>query len=123
MTNGDAGAPHARQVAHARQIEETLRRHGGDALPEGADAERAARAWLEAGFTDAEEVADWLGARCFDARRAQALDAAGVTPEQAAARTREGRTNEEETIACKFARGHLTLEEVRRIITSDFWNS
>ncbi|HZG53707.1 MAG TPA: hypothetical protein VEZ40_16380, partial [Pyrinomonadaceae bacterium] len=83
----------------------------------------AARAWIEAGFADPEEVADWLAARCFDPRRAQTLDAAGLTPEQAALRTRAGRADYEETVAYKFAHDDITLEEARRIITSDFWNS
>ena len=122
MTNDNA-APHATQAALVRLIGDTLRRHGGDALPAAISPDAAARAWLDAGFTDAEEVADWLAARCFDPRHAQTLEAAGVTPEQAALRTREGRADYEETVACKFSRGDLTLEEARRIITSDFWNS
>lgn len=122
MTNDNA-APHAPQAALARLIGDTLRQHGGEALPAGADPDAAARAWLDAGFADAEEVGDWLAAHCFDPRHAQALDAAGITPEQAALRTRHGRTGDEETVACKFAHGDLTLEEARRIITSDFWNS
>ena len=103
-------------------IGETLSQYGDAALL-GTTLEAAARAWLDAGFTDAEEVDDWLGARCFDPRHAQTLEAAGITPEQAALRTREGRADDEETVACKFSRGDLTLEEARRIITSDFWNS
>jgi hypothetical protein len=122
MTNDNA-APPAPQAALARLVADTLARHGGDALPGGASPDAAARAWLAAGFADAEEVDDWLAARCFDPRHAQTLDAAGVTPEQAALRTREGRANYEETVAYKLAHGDLTLEEARRIITSDFWNS
>jgi hypothetical protein len=123
MTNDEDSAPHAPQTALAQKIAETLKRHASDALPDDASADDVARAWLDAGFADAEDVEDWLGARCFDPRRAQALEAAGITPEQAALRTREGRTDDEETVAYKFAHGRLTLEEARRIITSDFWNS
>ncbi|HEX9918733.1 MAG TPA: hypothetical protein VGA87_06185 [Pyrinomonadaceae bacterium] len=122
MTNDNA-APSEPQAAPVRLIMETLRRHGGDALPGGASPLEAARAWLDAGFADAEEVDDWLAARCFDARSAQTLDAAGITPEQAALRTRQGRASYEETVAYKLAHGDLTLEEARRIITHDFWNS
>ena len=122
MTN-DHAAPPDPQAALARLVGETLRRHGDEALAAGATLDAAARAWLEAGFADPEDVDDWLAARCFDPRRARALDAAGVTPEQEALRTREGRADYEETVACKFARGDLTLAEARRIITSDFWNS
>jgi pyruvate/2-oxoglutarate dehydrogenase complex dihydrolipoamide dehydrogenase (E3) component len=110
------------QQTLARLIGEMLRRHGDDAL-QNTSVEAAARAWLDAGFTDAEEVDEWLVARCFDPRHAQALEAAGVTPEQGALSTREGRADYEETVAYKFSRGDLTLAEVRRIITNDFWNS
>ncbi|HYG11773.1 MAG TPA: hypothetical protein VD835_17635 [Pyrinomonadaceae bacterium] len=122
MTN-DHDAPTETQAALVRLIAGTLRRHGGDALPGGANPDEAARAWLDAGFDDPGEVDDWLAARCFDPRHAQTLDAAGFTPEQAALRTRQGRADYEETVAYKLAHGDLTLEEARRIITSDFWNS
>ncbi|HEX8128306.1 MAG TPA: hypothetical protein VF527_04330 [Pyrinomonadaceae bacterium] len=113
----------AHPAALVRLIGETLKRHGGDALPGGISLEAAARAWLDAGFADPEDVDDWLRARCFDPRHAQTLDDAGLTPEQAALRTRAGRTDYEETVAYKLAHGDLTLEEARRIVTSDFWNS
>jgi hypothetical protein len=122
MTNDNAAASEP-QAALVRLIGETLRRRAGDALPGGASYEAAARAWLDAGFADPEEVDDWLAARCFDPRLARALDDAGLTPEQAALRTREGRARYEETVAYKLAQGDLTLAEARRIITSDFWNS
>jgi hypothetical protein len=122
MTNDNAAASES-QAALVRLIGEALRRHAGDAPPGGASHEAAARAWLDAGFADPEEVDDWLAARCFDPRHARALDDAGLTPEQAALRTREGRADYEDTVAYKLAQGDLTLAEARRIITSDFWNS
>lgn len=122
MTNDNAAPPEP-QAALLRLISETLRRHGGDALHGDATPDAAARAWLDAGFADPEEVDDWLAARCFDPRSAQALDAAGLTPEQAALRTRAGSADYEETVAYKLAHGDLTVEEARRIITNDFWNS
>ncbi|HEV7904812.1 MAG TPA: hypothetical protein VGO96_13300 [Pyrinomonadaceae bacterium] len=118
----DRAAASPQQQTPLQLVGDTLRRHGDDAL-QNRTVEAASRAWLDAGFTDAEEVEDWLAARCFDARHAQSLEAAGVTPEQAALRTRAGRADYEETVGCKFSRGDLTLEEARRIITSDFWNS
>jgi hypothetical protein len=123
MTNDNAAPPAPQQDMLVRLIGDTLRRHGDEALPGDASPDAAARAWVAAGFADAEEVDDWLAARCFDPRHAQALDAAGITPEQAALSTREGRAGYEETVAYKLAHGDLTLEEARRIITSDFWNS
>ena len=122
MPNDRAAAPPPPQQTLVQLIGETLSRYG-DAALHNTTLEAAARAWLAAGFDDAEDIDDWLAARCFDPRHAQTLDAAGITPEQAALRTRAGRADYEETVACKFSRGDLTLEEARRIITNDFWNS
>ncbi|HZG51265.1 MAG TPA: hypothetical protein VEZ40_03935, partial [Pyrinomonadaceae bacterium] len=44
MTNDNAAPP----AALVRLIGETLQRHGDDALPPGARADDAARAWIEA---------------------------------------------------------------------------
>ena len=113
----DAGEQEA-----VRRVREALARHGEDALA-GAPAETAAYRWVSRGFADAEEVESWLAARCFDPAQAAALEAAGLTPEQAALRTAAGRGGYEDTVARKLARGDLTLEEARRIVTSDFWNT
>ncbi len=99
----------------------TLEQYGEAALA-GAPAETAAYRWLSHGFTDVEEIEDWLAARCFDPARAHELERAGLTPQQAAARTTAGHGNYEDTIAFKIAAGDLSVEEARRIITSDFWN-
>jgi hypothetical protein len=103
-------------------ISEVLERHGGPALG-GASALEVAREWIAAGFDDAEEVDDWLRARCFRAEGARALEAAGITPEQAAIRTRAGAAGYEDTIGYKLTHGDLGFDEARRIITSEFWNS
>lgn len=113
------------------QIEraETLRRIGEviaghvDAAHVYASIEEAAHQWLASGFEDAEEVDEWLSARCFSAAGARSLELAGITPEQAAARTRAGTADYEETIGYKVIKGDLSLEEARRIINSAFWNS
>lgn len=103
------------------RIAATLERAGEAALS-GAPAETVAYRWLSHGFTDVEEIEDWLAARCFDPARAHELERAGLTPEQAGARTTAGRGEYEDTIAFKISRGDLSTEEARRIITSDFWN-
>lgn len=90
----------------ARTGIETIKRYGPLADRGGA-AEVAAQAWTEAGFED-EMTARWLDARCFDAGAARALAELGVTPEQAAARTRDGGGGEIETIGWKVASGDLT---------------
>jgi len=105
-----------------RRISAALERHGEAALA-GRPAESAAYAWAARGFTDAEDVDSWLAARCFDPAQAESLEAAGFTPEQAALRTTAGRGGSEDTVAYKLANHDLTLEEARRIVTSDFWNS
>jgi hypothetical protein len=105
-----------------RRISVVLAGHGDEALG-GAAAIDVAREWVEAGFDDAEEVEDWLRARCFHADGARTLEMAGITPEQAAIRTRAGTSNDEETIGYKLTHGDLSFDEARRIITSEFWNS
>jgi hypothetical protein len=106
-----------------RLIGEVLLRHGGEALRNGAAAAEVAQGWLDAGFDDPEEVDAWLRARCFSATDAHALEVAGFTPEQAAILTRAGTASYEDTIGYKLARGDLSYDEARRIITSEFWNS
>ena len=102
-------------------IADTLRNYDAAAAG-GATIEEAARAWVEAGFDDAEEVEDWLHAGCSTPAVARALDDAGLTPEQAALRTKAGLSEEEDTVGHKVTRGDLSLEEARRIANSTFWN-
>lgn len=114
-------AQDARDRETLRRISDALERCG-EAAHTGAPAESAAYRWLAHGFTDAEEIEEWLAARCFEPDRAHELERAGLTPAQAALRTDAGRGDYEDTIAYKFARGDLSLEEARRVVTSDFWN-
>jgi hypothetical protein len=87
------------------------------------DATSAAKEWIAAGFDDHEEVEEWLKARCFSARAAAQMEDFGITPQQAALRTKAGNSDYEDTIAFKVANEDLSLEEARRIINSEFWNS
>jgi hypothetical protein len=87
-----------------------------------AAAIQAAREWVADGFDDSSEVEEWLAARCLTPQAARLADDAGLTPSQAAARTRAGAGSYEDTVGYKLSRGDLTLAEARRIITSDFWN-
>lgn len=91
--------------AQARTSPETIRRFGGRAVPLG-DFEADARAWSDAGFDD-EVTARWLTARCLNPAAARALAELGVSPEQAAARTRDG-GGRVDTIAFKVANGDLS---------------
>ncbi len=85
---------------------ETIEKHA-DLAQRGGDAATAARAWTEAGFDD-QTTARWLEARCFDPQAARALVDMGVTPQQAATRTRDGGDGKLDTIAHKVANGDLT---------------
>lgn len=105
------------------KIVELLERRGPHADAAGRPAEASAREWLASGFEEAEEVEGWLAARCFTAESARALEEAGLTPEQAAIRTREGAGDYEDTLGYKITNGDLSLEEARRIITRDFWDT
>ncbi len=105
-----------------RDIAAVLERSGPQATG-GRAAFVVAREWLDEGFDDAEEVEDWLRARCFDAAGARRLEDAGITPEQAAMRTTAGTDGAEDTLGSKLIRGEVSFEEARRIITSEFWNS
>ena len=89
----------------ARTSLETIEQYGQFA-DRGACAAAAAQAWTEAGFSD-ELTARWLEARCFDPGAARALAELGVSPEQTAARTRDGGGGLD-TIAYKVANGDLT---------------
>ena len=84
---------------------ETIRGFGELAEHSG-DADAAAQAWTEAGFDD-ETTSEWLTARCFDPKAARALADMGVSPGQAACRTRDG-GGYADTIAFKVSKGDLT---------------
>lgn len=105
------------------RISEALKRAENRLALRGRSEIDAARAWVNAGFDDAEEVEEWIAARCFDERVAAALDTAGLTAAQASLRTREGRSDYEDTIAYKVSNKDLSIDEARRIITHEFWHN
>ncbi len=116
-------ADQEREFELMERVIEVLRGYGEAALTHQGSVEEAAREWLAAGFTDEEEIEDWLSARCFDAHGAQALEQRGMTPEQAALRTRAGTKDYEDTIGYKIINNDLSFDEATRIITNAFWNS
>jgi hypothetical protein len=88
---------------------DTIKRFG-ELADRGDDPEAAAQAWTDAGFDD-ETTARWLEARCFDPEAARALADMGVTPAQAACRTRDGGDGRPNTIGFKVASGALTVRQ------------
>ncbi len=105
------------------RVIEVLRRYDESVTPPESFVEEIARKWLAVGFADEEEIEDWLNARCFTAQGALALEQRGITPEQAALRTRAGTKDYEDTIGFKIINDDLSFDEAMRIITNAFWNS
>ena len=87
----------------------TIRRHEELAERLG-DPDQAARAWTDAGFDD-EGTDRWLAARCFDPQAARALADMGVSPGQAAKRTRDGGGGYVDTIGFKVSSGDMTARQ------------
>lgn len=98
-----------------------IERHDAAALGGSTSAMEAAQKWIDADYDDAEEIAEWLAARCFTPEGASRLESAGLTPEQASFRTRAGSGDYEDSLAYKLISGDLAFDEVRRIITREFW--
>ena len=95
--------------SQSRTSVDTISRFG-ELADRGQDPAVAASAWTDAGFDD-EQTAKWLEARCFDPVAARDLMDLGVTPGQAAKRTRDGRSDALDTIAFKVANGDLSARQ------------
>ncbi len=95
--------------SQSRTSVDTIGRYG-ELADRGEDPSVAARAWTDAGFDD-EQTAKWLEARCFDPQAARDLADLGVTPGQAAKRTRDGRRDYLDTLAFKVASGDLSARQ------------
>lgn len=94
----------------ARTSVDTIRRHG-EFADRGEDPAVAAQAWTDAQFDD-EMTGRWLAARCFDPASARDLADLGVTPEQAAKRTRDGAGESYiDTIAYKVSMKELSARQ------------
>ena len=94
----------------ARTTADTIERYG-ELADQGDDPAEVAKRWTDAGFDD-EATARWLDARCFDPQAARDLDDLGVTPKQAAKKTRDGAGERYiDTIAFKVSKGHLSARQ------------
>ncbi|MFN8159608.1 MAG: hypothetical protein U0R52_00990 [Solirubrobacterales bacterium] len=94
-------------------IRDVIERHGHFA--HGGNPDDAAETWAESGFS-ADEVEEWLSARCFHPSAARDLADAGVTPGMAATRTEAGAGDYTDTVGFKVADGDLEVEEARDIV-------
>ncbi len=94
-------------------IRDVIERHGHFA--HGGNPDDTAETWAESGFS-ADEVDEWLKARCFHPSAARDLADAGVTPEMAATRTEAGSGDYVDTVGFKVADGDLEVEEARDLL-------
>jgi hypothetical protein len=91
-------------------IRDVVEKHGHFA--HGGNPDDTAETWAESGF-EANEVDEWLLARCFDPSAARDLADAGVTPEMARMKTAAGAADYVDTIGFKVSDGDIEVEEAR----------
>ena len=94
-------------------VRDVIERHGHFA--HGGDPDDTAETWVEAGF-EADEVDEWLNARCFDPSAARDLADAGVSPAEARMKTDAGRGDYTETVGFKVSTGDIEVEEGRDLL-------
>jgi hypothetical protein len=94
-------------------IRDVIERHGHFA--HGGNPDDATETWAEVGF-EADEVQEWLQARCFDPNSARDLCDAGVTPEMARMKTSAGAGDYTDTVGFKVSDGDLEVEEARDLV-------
>lgn len=78
----------------------------------GGNPYDTAEAWIESGF-EADEVEEWLNARCFDPSSARDLADAGASAADARMKTDAGRADYTDTVGFKVSTGDLEVEEAR----------
>jgi hypothetical protein len=94
-------------------IRDVIESHGHFA--HGGNPDDATETWAESGF-EADEVEEWLNARCFDPSAARDLTDAGVTPEMARMKTSVGAGGYVDTVGFKVSDGDLEAEEARELV-------
>jgi hypothetical protein len=94
-------------------VREVIERHGHFA--HGGNPDDTTETWAEAGF-EADEVDEWLNARCFHPSAARDLADAGVDTLDARMKTEAGRGDYTETIGFKVSAGDLETEEARDLL-------
>jgi hypothetical protein len=94
-------------------VREVIERHGHFA--HAGNPDDTTQTWAESGF-EADEVDEWLNARCFDPSAARDLADAGIVPVDARMKTESGRGDYVDTIAFKVSAGDLEAEEARDLL-------
>ena len=94
-------------------IREVVEKHGHFA--HGGNPDDTADTWGESGF-EADEVDEWLLARCFNPSAARDLADAGVTAEMAKMKTEAGSGDYVDTVGFKVSDGDLEAEEARELV-------
>lgn len=94
-------------------VRNVIERHGHFA--HGGNPYDTAEAWIEAGF-EADEVEEWLNARCFDPSSARDLADAGVSAVDARMKTEAGRGDYTDTVGFKVSAADLEVEEARDLV-------
>lgn len=94
-------------------IRSVIEKHGYFA--HGGNLDDAAETWAESGF-EANEVEEWLLARCFNPNAARDLADAGVTPDMARMKTEAGSGDYVDTVGFKVSDGDLEVDEARELV-------
>jgi hypothetical protein len=81
----------------------------------GGNPDDAAETWMESGF-EADDVNEWLLARCFDPSAARDLVDAGVTAQMARMKTGAGAGDYVDTVGFKVSAGNLEVDEARELV-------
>lgn len=94
-------------------VRDVIERHGHFA--HGGNPDDTAETWVEAGF-EADEVEEWLNARCFDPSAARDLADTGMSAAEARMKTAVGSGDYTDTVGFKVSAGDLEVEEARDLL-------
>jgi hypothetical protein len=96
-----------------KTIRAVVEKHGHFA--HGGNPDDTAETWAESGF-EADEVEEWLLARCFNPSAARDLADAGVSAEMAKMKTDAGSGDYVDTVGFKVSDGDLEVDEARELV-------
>lgn len=94
-------------------IRDVIEKHGHFA--HGGNPDDTAETWADTGL-EANEVDEWLLARCFDPNCARDLADAGVTASMARMKTDAGAGDYVDTVGFKVSTGDIEVDEARDLV-------